>query len=110
MSVGVVVRTRMCVVFCRLRLFHRLDRFRVIVFGGDGSIGWVLSTIDKLHLHSKVRLDIYFYACGSRTYFIYLHYLIFFFLPTQCMVGVVPLGTGNDLARVLGWGSQCNDE
>ncbi|XP_019863877.1 PREDICTED: diacylglycerol kinase eta-like [Amphimedon queenslandica] len=63
-----------------LLLFQRFNKFRVLVFGGDGSIGWVLSTIDKLHLHSK------------------------------CMVGVVPLGTGNDLARVLGWGGQCSDE
>lgn len=39
---------------CSLQLFQRLDQFRVFVFGGDGSIGWVLSTIDKLHLHSKV--------------------------------------------------------
>ena len=24
------------------------------MFGGDGSIGWVLSTVDKYNLHSKV--------------------------------------------------------
>uniref|UniRef100_A0A480K3E5 Diacylglycerol kinase n=1 Tax=Sus scrofa TaxID=9823 RepID=A0A480K3E5_PIG len=61
-----------------LRLF--LDTFRILVCGGDGSVGWVLSEIDSLNLHK------------------------------QCQLGVLPLGTGNDLARVLGWGSACDDD
>ncbi|XP_013886514.1 diacylglycerol kinase delta [Austrofundulus limnaeus] len=63
-----------------LRLFQRFDTFRILVCGGDGSVGWVLSEIDALMLHK------------------------------QCQLGVLPLGTGNDLARVLGWGSACDDD
>uniref|UniRef100_A0A8C6UF64 Diacylglycerol kinase n=1 Tax=Neogobius melanostomus TaxID=47308 RepID=A0A8C6UF64_9GOBI len=63
-----------------LRLFQKFDNFRILVCGGDGSVGWVLSEIDKLNLHK------------------------------QCQLGVLPLGTGNDLARVLGWGPSCDDD
>uniref|UniRef100_A0A8C0UHP2 Diacylglycerol kinase n=1 Tax=Cyanistes caeruleus TaxID=156563 RepID=A0A8C0UHP2_CYACU len=63
-----------------LRLFQKFDNFRILVCGGDGSVGWVLSEIDKLSLHK------------------------------QCQLGVLPLGTGNDLARVLGWGGSCDDD
>ncbi|NWH80735.1 DGKD kinase, partial [Piaya cayana] len=64
----------------RLRLFQKFSTFRILVCGGDGSVGWVLSEIDALGLHK------------------------------QCQLGVLPLGTGNDLARVLGWGSLCDDD
>uniref|UniRef100_A0A8C5MXM9 Diacylglycerol kinase n=1 Tax=Leptobrachium leishanense TaxID=445787 RepID=A0A8C5MXM9_9ANUR len=63
-----------------LRLFQKFSNFRILACGGDGSVGWVLSEIDKLGLHK------------------------------QCQLGVLPLGTGNDLARVLGWGSLCDDD
>nr|XP_046483245.1 diacylglycerol kinase eta isoform X1 [Neodiprion pinetum]XP_046483246.1 diacylglycerol kinase eta isoform X1 [Neodiprion pinetum] len=64
-----------------LRLFRHFDPFRILVCSGDGSVGWVLSEIDRLGMH-----------------------------PKQCQVGVLPLGTGNDLARVLGWGASCDDD
>uniref|UniRef100_A0AAV2KNI5 Diacylglycerol kinase n=1 Tax=Knipowitschia caucasica TaxID=637954 RepID=A0AAV2KNI5_KNICA len=63
-----------------LRLFQKFPTFRILVCGGDGSVGWVLSELDKLNLHK------------------------------QCQLGVLPLGTGNDLARVLGWGGLCDDD
>ncbi|XP_012222170.2 diacylglycerol kinase eta isoform X2 [Linepithema humile] len=63
-----------------LRLFRHFDPFRILVCSGDGSVGWVLSEIDRLGMNK------------------------------QCQVGVLPLGTGNDLARVLGWGASCDDD
>lgn len=41
-------------VFGSLRLFQKFDNFRILVCGGDGSVGWVLSEIDKLNLHKQV--------------------------------------------------------
>lgn len=47
---------------------------RVIVAGGDGTVGWVFNAIHKIKLERDP------------------------------LVGVLPLGTGNDLSRVLGFG------
>uniref|UniRef100_A0A0N5A8C9 diacylglycerol kinase (ATP) n=1 Tax=Syphacia muris TaxID=451379 RepID=A0A0N5A8C9_9BILA len=60
--------------------FLKFDSFRVLVCGGDGTVGWVLTAVDSLELLSK------------------------------CQIGILPLGTGNDLARVLGWGRAFDDE
>ncbi|KJE88393.1 diacylglycerol kinase kappa [Capsaspora owczarzaki ATCC 30864] len=61
-----------------LMFFRQLDTFRVLICGGDGSIGWVLAEMDKLNI--------------------------------RVQVGVLPIGTGNDLARVLGWGASLDDD
>lgn len=40
--------------YLSLKLFEKFDCFRVLVCGGDGSVGWVLKEIDNLNLHKQV--------------------------------------------------------
>ena len=62
----------------RLYVFRKIEKYRILVCGGDGTIGWVLQCLDNVGQDS---------LCSN----------------PPC--AIVPLGTGNDLARVLRWGS-----
>ncbi|XP_051154844.1 diacylglycerol kinase theta isoform X3 [Leptopilina boulardi] len=61
-----------------LYVFRHIKYYKILVCGGDGTIGWVLQCLDNVGQDSE---------CSS----------------PAC--AIVPLGTGNDLARVLRWGS-----
>ncbi|KAM7252733.1 hypothetical protein ACFE04_008242 [Oxalis oulophora] len=53
------------------------EKLRIMVAGGDGTVGWVLGCLSVLHKEEREPVP---------------------------SVGIIPLGTGNDLARSFGWG------
>ncbi|KAF9615009.1 hypothetical protein IFM89_021563 [Coptis chinensis] len=53
------------------------EKLRVMVAGGDGTAGWVLGSLSELYSQNREPVP---------------------------PVGIIPLGTGNDLSRSFGWG------
>eukprot|EP00930_Biecheleria_cincta_P087905 TRINITY_DN77145_c0_g1_i1.p1 TRINITY_DN77145_c0_g1~~TRINITY_DN77145_c0_g1_i1.p1 ORF type:complete len:711 (+),score=87.05 TRINITY_DN77145_c0_g1_i1:156-2135(+) len=64
------------------------EDIRILACGGDGTVTWILSTLDKKKDEFQGRTN------GQ--------------WPPP--VGIIPMGTGNDLARSLGWGAALTDQ
>ena len=63
-----------------LKSFSVLSRFQVLICGGDGTVSWIISALERMNL------------------------------KRWPPIGILPLGTGNDLARIHGWGGGYNNE
>jgi len=66
-----------------LRTFATVPNLRLVIVGGDGTIGWIITCVESLKDEFK--------SNGKD------------WKPPP--IAVMPVGTGNDLSRCLGWGS-----
>lgn len=60
------------------------ENLRIIACGGDGTVGWILSVMDSMKSS---------FPRGRRP-----------------AIGIIPLGTGNDLSRSLNWGGKYSNK
>lgn len=78
-----------------LRLFRHFEPFRILVCSGDGSVGWVLSEIDRMDM--IVSANECTHNIVTRSSFIHFDSFLFHKKKKKCQLAVLPLGTGNDL-------------
>lgn len=63
-----------------LQSFSVFSRLQLLICGGDGTVSWIISALEKMDL------------------------------KRWPPIAILPLGTGNDLARIHGWGGGYNNE
>ena len=91
-------------------MFRNLREFRILICGGDGTFGWVLSSLDEISYNilkckqpASALLPL---GTGMRFYLIIQIPSLFFFPFSLFSYHEKPfLHLGNDLSRVLNWGA-----
>lgn len=93
---------------------------RVLVCGGDGTVGWVLDAIDGMKLKVKwgcvrsirrIESSFLLLSLCATTSLCQVNSLLLLTFSCQGQdqfmprVTILPLGTGNDLSNTLGWGA-----
>ena len=70
-----------------MKIFKKLYTISVTACGGDGTVGWILSVMDKMEFGTDSR--------GR---------------DRRPAIAIIPLGTGNDLSRSLEWGGKYREK
>ena len=90
----------------RLEKHKSTHDLKIIACGGDGTLGWYLY-FSMLLFFVVLNFGLIFFCCIFARILSEMNTVAFDYPPA---VAILPLGTGNDLSNILGWGTSYSNE